>query len=73
MPFFATSKAVFFVVYAVMSLVSQLLMAVFWGVCYSVSMYNPYVRNVTKTALPYIVDLLSLSGSFCLLITRYEF
>lgn len=45
-------------------------MCAFWGVTYGVSMYDARVRNVTKTLLPYIVDLLSLSGSVCLLTTR---
>ncbi|KAH7722678.1 hypothetical protein AAVH_09763 [Aphelenchoides avenae] len=56
-------------IYAILGLVTQLLMASFWAVTFTVSMYNAEVRAVTKASLPYIVDLLSLTGSVCLLIS----
>lgn len=58
-------------IYAFLGLVTQLLMAIFWSLSYFVATSDDAVRNGIRSAFPYVVDLMSLSGSVCLLMTRY--
>lgn len=56
-------------VYAICSLVSQSLIAVYY-VVYTLAT-SPTLQFIAQSAVLYVVDLLTLSGPVCLFITRY--
>ncbi|KAH7717919.1 hypothetical protein AAVH_14650 [Aphelenchoides avenae] len=56
-------------VYAMMGLVAQSLMAAYFAIVLTAGNLAPAVTATAQKAVPYIVDLLSLGGSLCLLFT----
>lgn len=58
-------------VYAIVGLIAQLLLAVYYTFNFTIGIFYPSVFAVTQQILPYLVDLLSLYGSACLFITRF--
>lgn len=64
--FLQRDMRVSFSVYAMISFVAHLLMAVQYVCTYLITPSPPFMT----VAYPYIVDLLCLSGSVCLVVTR---
>ncbi|KAH7684416.1 hypothetical protein AAVH_41076, partial [Aphelenchoides avenae] len=56
-------------IYAIIGLVSQLLMAAIWFTSHVIGMHSAVGQAIVKASLPYVIDLLSLSGPLCLLVT----
>lgn len=61
----------FALVFALLGFAGQLCMAAFWALTFSLGT-SAEARRILVDLLPFIVDLLSLSGSPCLLITRLD-
>lgn len=57
-------------VHAVIGVVTTSFMTVYWSLSYTLGVSSPQVRDIINAPFPYIIDLLSLSGSVCLLICR---
>ncbi|KAH7722079.1 hypothetical protein AAVH_10381 [Aphelenchoides avenae] len=56
-------------IYAIIGLISQLLMAAIWFTSHVIGMHSEVGQAIVKASLPYVIDLLSLSGPLCLLVT----
>lgn len=57
-------------VYALLGLVGQTLLAVYYIVIYSVGIAYPQVNATAQRAYPYINNLLALGDAVCLFVTR---
>ncbi|KAH7710959.1 SRG-10 protein [Aphelenchoides avenae] len=55
-------------IHAVIGVVTTSFMTVYWSLSYTLGVTSPQVRDIINAPFPYIIDLLSLSGSVCLLI-----
>lgn len=58
-------------VYALLGLVSQMLLAVYYGLSSSVELIDESAVAHIQPLFPYLTDFISLTGSVCLFITRF--
>lgn len=57
-------------VYALLGLIGQSLLAMYYVIIYSVGIAYPQINAAAQNAYPYINSLLALGDAICLFVTR---